>query len=282
MSFSLGDNLIFLKKKKYFFTALFFVITVLLIAIIVGQEGWGERSEKRIGITKNFCEMNHEGLIRQPMNTLSSFALCIPGFYILWKWEDQEPTQTVHYEQGQSPLKYQSIESALFAITCILVGLGAAAAHGTQSKEGSTLDVLAMVLWILFPIIFNISRMRKYDSISFFTIWSIVSLLGILILKTDIFLSKIGVANFYMFAIPLWIIIEIVAVKSKLRESNKWLMFGTLSFTTGYLTWLYDQTEAGCNAYSLFQWHAVWHILCAVSMYSFWLHLRMENADQKL
>ena len=280
MSSSSDDKVLFFQNKKYFFIALSLVFTILLIAIIAGQDGWGERSEKRIGTTKNFCEMNQEGLIRQPMNTLSSFALCIPGFYILWRWEDQKPTQSLEYQQGNSPLNYQSIESALFAITCILVGLGAAAAHGTQSKEGSILDVLAMVLWILFPIIFNISRIKKYNSYTFFTIWSIVSLLGILILKTDIFLNKMGVANFYMFVIPLWIIIEIIAIKIELRKSNKWLIIGTLSFTTGYLTWLFDQTETGCDAYSLFQWHAVWHILCAVSMYSFWQHLRMENKEK--
>ena len=282
MSSSSDDKILFFQKKKYFFTALIFLFTILVIAIIAGQEGWGERSEKRIGTTKNFCEMNHEGLIRQPMNTLSSFALCIPGFFILWRWEDQKPTQTLHYRQGESPLKYQSIESALFAITCILVGLGAAAAHGTQSKEGSILDVFSMVLWILFPIIFNISRMKKYNSATFLTIWVTSSLLGILILKTDIFLSKMGVANFYTIVIPFWVIIEIIAIKIKLREPNKWLIIGIISFTVGYLTWLFDQTEVGCDAYSLFQWHAIWHILCAVSMYSFWLHLRMENSEQEI
>ncbi len=277
MSSSLDDNISVFQQKKLFIAAIIFVISILLITIIAGQDGWGERSEKRIGTTKNFCEMNQEGLVRQPMNTLSSFALCIPGFYILWRWEEQNPSKHISFEQGKSPLNYQSIETMTFALTCILVGLGAAAAHGTQSKAGSTLDVFAMVLWILFPMIFTACRMMKYNSISFFTSWSIISLIGILFLKSDIFLDKMGVADFYMFAIPLWILIEAAAIKIKLRNLNKWLIIGTVSFLIGYLTWLFDQTDEGCNSHSLFQWHAVWHILCAFSMYAFWRHLRMEN-----
>ena len=277
MPFSLDEIETLFHKKKYFFVALFFIITLLLIAVIAGQDGWGERSEKRIGTTKNFCEMNHEGLVRQPINTFSSFALCIPGFYILWRWDEQTSSANTYFEHGTSPLNYKSIETMTFAITCILVGLGAAAAHGTQSKEGSTLDVFSMMLWLLFPMIFTICRINKYNSFSFFSGWVIISLFGIITLKSGLFVDKMGVGDFYMIAIPVWMLIEAFTIKIGLRNLNKWLIIGTLSFAVGYLLWLFDQTEAGCDSYSLFQWHAVWHILCAYSMYSFWHHLRMEN-----
>ena len=89
-----------------------------------------------------------------------------------------------------------------------------------------------------------------------------------------------GVGDFYMFTIPLWILIEVIAIKLGLRNLNKWVIIGTSSFAAGYLTWLFDQTESGCDSYSIFQWHAIWHILCALSMYAFWMHLRIENKKE--
>jgi hypothetical protein len=55
-------------------------------------------------------------------------------------------------------------------------------------------------------------------------------------------------------------------LKKKPQIEVRWLWIGTSLLGSAYIIWILDNTRLVCFANSLFQGHAVWHILGAIAV----------------
>lgn len=62
------------------------------------------------------------------------------------------------------------------------------------------------------------------------------------------------------------------------RRYTPWFFLGVGSFLSAYAIWLRGTADSAvCNPDSLVQAHAIWHILCAVATFAFFLFLRTQR-----
>jgi len=69
--------------------------------------------------------------------------------------------------------------------------------------------------------------------------------------------------------------------RTLIRQANPSLWIGLSCYIVANIVWRYGRDgEAACNPDSLFQYHAVWHILTGLSVYFFYLYFTTEsNSD---
>jgi len=121
--------------------------------------GWGEYSESLIGIPAQYCELGHDGLFREPMNSISNFAYIGVGLLLLWD-ADQQP------ENGPNPFSRKSLISPLYGISAVFLGLGSLAMHGTQTQIGGFLDWSGMMFWMTVFVGYSVGRVLRWDEIT--------------------------------------------------------------------------------------------------------------------
>ncbi len=253
------------------------IVILCAITLSFGLDGYyDERSERKVGKVTSFCELNRDGLLREPVNAISSLALCVPALVILHRWPSLSPDSEQQPSVGlghpvASPFNHQSPELAAFVVGSILVGCGAFAAHGTKMSIASTYDHAGMLAWILIPALWVARRNLGFSRRFWFAMWVSCSM-GF---TTYLHLTKgVGVADAYRVIIVVWMTLEMIAWW-RIDAPSRWMFAGTASFLAAYGAWnLGRKDSVACVPESVFQWHAAWHILCAVAIGFFWLHLR--------
>ena len=248
--------------RKTFTFGLYSILFFLVIYCLLFSIGFDERSQNKIGKVTASCEMNDDGLIRQPTNTITGLAMCLPGLLILWKWDEQ--SEKLPFENNKS-------EVFLYSGSVLFVGFGTALAHGSMMKLGSRLDTAAMIIWILIPITWAIIRVLNQSEKLRIQLWIGLS---IIITSYTLFSDNFGIIDFYFLVIPIWIILEIIAHFLNRGSINKWTMKSIYFFIIAYISrTIGENNSAFCNPDSLWQWHGVWHIFCTYVIWCTWMHI---------
>jgi hypothetical protein len=253
------------------------ILVALLLAtyVVMAESGFDERSEKKIG-DMTACELNRDGYIRQPANAFSNFAIVITGLLILHRM-DTMPRQSSATYAGRltSPYGEKTVESWLYGVSVIAVGMGSFFFHGSMTKFGLEFDKIAMAVWILLPITYAFIRAIGAGRLSHLILWSATSVAsGWAILFVDHF----GITDLYFILIPIWAALEIIAHLRHKFGFNRYMLLGSALFLVAYLIRAKGEgDDAICYPESLLQWHAIWHILSAVVIWLFWLHMTVVS-----
>lgn len=226
----------------------------------------------------HFCESNHmDQLIRQPSNTWSNLAYLVVGLFAL--------TLGVHdmkYSERKSSdnfLVRYPIFSIVFGISALYLFIGSFMFHASLTTTFQHLDqtglysVIVIILAFNFYKIFPLIRFRKGYRSSHG--WMIVfALLFNVLIYTKLWLINVNV----LFPI-LILIVFLTSLYYLLFVSNEhyftnymWAALTTLLLAG--IIWLLDRTNVVCNPESIFQGHALWHILTAVSILFIYLYYR--------
>ena len=200
-----------------------------------------------------FCETSHtQSPIRQPANTVSSLGFVFSGTIILFQMRQKEAARRL-------PAGY----SAIMGISSIMIGVGSAFYHASLTFIGQFFDVFGMFLLAAFMLVYAWER-----------IWNLrlTTTLG-LYLALNLFLSGLQIVipdtRRYVFAIIL--IVALLCeyyfhMKAKPQIEVRWMRYGISLLAVAYIIWILDNTHTICFEKSLFQGHAAWHILGAVSV----------------
>jgi hypothetical protein len=184
-----------------------------------------------------FCEAPRAAPFRQPANTWSNVAYVAAGGALI----------------GGG--------SVAFGALCLALGAGSAWFHATLSFAGEWLDV-----WIMFVIIgFLVARRAGRAG------W--VERRGQLIVFAAFSAAGAGVETFIPgrvapFAVTVGVLIVVTALgwRALRSDERRRFLWALGCFTLALTVWCLDRFFVWCSPNSLWQGHALWHVLCGVTL----------------
>ncbi len=241
---------------------LLFIISSIFVYLGIMNAWFGDVRE---GVML-FCEYARDGHIKQPSNSFSNFAFSISGLMVAWfvyKNKIEENNRFSNY----------NFYPMLYSASLILIGAGSFAMHATNAPWGGFFDLFAMYLFSSFLCSYAISRWFKLSNL-FFIIFFIINLsIGIFIL-----LAPSIKMNFILSLTDIWFGSQLIVAfifelflkyKRKITIHSTWGWAGVLTLIFSFIIWNLSRTHDSifCNPHSLFQGHALWHILDAIAAY---------------
>jgi hypothetical protein len=213
-----------------------------------------------------FCEaIGGNKLLRQPVNSLSSFAFVFVGVFVLILKQNTE--------------RFPAIYKTIFGAAAVVIGVGSAFYHASLTFIGQFFDVLGMYLLAVFAFVYALERLFEFNRRTTLTFYFGLNLL----LAT--MLIYVPETRRYLFGLVLiaGLIIEIIARKTrKIFIETKWWNIGLALFAIAFVIWIIDNKKIICDPNSVLQGHAIWHLLGAIAMLTLYAYYASEAITQPL
>ncbi len=207
-----------------------------------------------------FCEFQRCEWVKEPVNTYSNIGFLIVGLG-LWGRYHRVPQVRV------------------IAVGSVLVGILSAFYHATSSYVGEVLDLGSIYLILGGLVAFNLQRLGLLSVKTSERFAVAVSVLGMAILFRWRGIGE-TIFNVLLFlALLLELKIYLQARKPGLTCRYRFFWLALACHLTAFGLWWLDSEKILCSPQSLFQGHAVWHLLGAGTFYGlsrfylqFWIH----------
>ena len=236
---------------------------ILLLLSTYGPD-WAMYPPATCTATRCFCELPRVGsLIVQPTNSWSSYGYAFAGFLM------------IILSQGRGWVSgFHRHAAAWFGVTAIFVGLGSVLLHATLTLWGQFADVMGMYLVSGFMLVSAIARWRNMSARNAVILYLgvVAGLLAVLYLIPEVRRS--------LFAVVLLAAITVEMTFARPRRPGvqvSYYLFGIVIKAVALIIWNLDQNGFVCAPESVFQGHAVWHLLGATSLWCTFLYYRSER-----
>lgn len=245
---------------------------VLLGAFFVaGAFGWpGEF----VGAGGMFCEAFGASWVRQPANTWSNLGFVAAG---LWMANHAAAGFRTKMPAGNLFMQSRSMPF-VYAALVIFIGPGSMTLHASGHAWGHTADVLAMLIYIMFPIAWSATRLAGGGERLFWWIY-LPSTLALAVPHAFGILPFSGIV-LYAVLIPTALALEAALhLRRRICARRLSFMLGAAGcFALALLIWGLSLTGAPfCDPTSLLQGHAFWHLLCAAATVCIFLAYAKER-----
>lgn len=236
--------------------------------------------QQAIGNARQFCEMNREQLIVQPANTWSNLGFIIVG----WIFISVAKNDHKYFERATVNnllAKFPGF-TYLIGFSTLYMGIGSFLYHGTLTFPFQKMDQTGMYFLLV-----------AFLSYNFFKIFPIIKFRGKSYVSNKFFIvsAVIVQAIFYFFlwkfpinilfpSLTLLFFITNFILIHKIKNTISVAGFLKAAFVTllvAFSIWILDITDKLCSPTSIFQGHALWHILCATSIFLCYLYYRSET-----
>ncbi|MEO8452301.1 MAG: ceramidase domain-containing protein [Gemmatimonadota bacterium] len=209
-----------------------------------------------------FCEAVRPSGIRQPSNTLSSFAFLPIAFLVLGR----------SFRRGEA-VSPPAVYSLLYAGALFLIGLGSAFYHASITFVGQVFDVSGMYLLGTFAVLHAASRLRPIrPGIVAVAYLALNAILVAVLLTAPVFRR-------YLFALLIALAIGLELRARRLRPATAaagYLLGAVGLVAAGFLIWTLDLTRVICAPFGVVQGHAVWHVLTALGAGCLWRYYELD------
>jgi hypothetical protein len=218
-----------------------------------------------------FCETVGTGLIRQPVNAYTNLAYLLAGISVL---VSLKKTKSSHLPQSSiSGLPRRLL--ILFGIAYIAVGIGSFIYHASFIFLGEELDDDSMYMIGIFLVLFEAARLRGLSVKQFLWIYFSLNVF----FEAAIYFFPVIRGMLFAILMVIAFTIELYARKqTKLKDEVRLTDRANLLFLAAYLIWILDKTHLLCYPDSLFQGHAVWHLMTA---YAGWVMFKAMDCEYK-
>lgn len=210
-----------------------------------------------------FCEAINTNLLRQPANSLSSFAFVFVGVFVLVLKQNEK--------------RFPAIYKTIFGAAAIVIGIGSAFYHASMTFIGQFFDVFGMYLMVVFVFVYALERLFAFNHRTTLTLYFGLNFL------LAMMLIYVPETRRYLFGLVLitGLIIEIIARRTKkIFVETKWWNIGFALFATAFVIWIVDNKKIICDPHSILQGHAVWHLLGAIAMLMLYAYYGSEVTTQ--
>lgn len=237
---------------------------VVLAALSALGPDWSAYLPASCTATHCFCEAPRAGaLVVQPAATWSSFGYVLIGFAMIVLAGGRD------WVSAMPPIAARTL-----GVTAIVVGVGSALMHATLTLWGQFLDVVGMYLIGSFQLVWALARWRRIGD------GRAILLYGALCAVLIAALIVLPEVRRWLFAVLLIgaIAVEMIFARP-LRPGVRVSLFlyGLLAMSVAFVIWILDQNGVVCAPHSLWQGHALWHLLGAASLGLLFAYYRSER-----
>lgn len=218
-----------------------------------------------------FCEVDSGGLFKQDANSVSALLFVYLGLVIAWRVGRQ---QAEGYPQLPDNLMNRTdFFSGVYALAVIILGWSTVVMHGSLTAMGGFLDVSSMYIWVSFCVCYSFIRIIRRGAFLFLLLYGGLS--------TGLIFASLNVEKTFGTLIASAVILEGVyrlINRKRVCFENKWLLYTAVSFLSAFGIW--NLSLDGRPFYypdTIFQGHAVWHILCAVATWTIYRYYQSEK-----
>jgi hypothetical protein len=260
------------ERKWIFRIALITAIISFAVFIVAIINGWfGETGTAGA----DFCEAEHEGLIKQPANTWSNFAFIAAGLLTARQLASGK------FQANNNSMTRNIFYATFFSCIIVLLGPGSMAMHATQTRAGGFFDMLSMYLIASFMTAYSFQRFFNLKPVHFTIIFVTVLSTCIYANFSDThFIFEYFGNTAFAFYISLSILFELLNAFIKKMQHKKAWGFSALAFLlTAFTIWNLSLDDSPfCDPSSIIQGHAIWHILDAAAAYCLFRHYVSETS----
>ncbi len=260
--------------RRVFYIPLVTAISSLTLLFVAAANGWlGEWS----GAGRKFCEAARPGLIKQPVNTWSNLGFVFVGLLAGWKlWRGA-------YAQNKNALTQNTFYAAFFASLGVLIGPCSMAMHATETELGGLLDLASMYLIASFITAYSCERYFRLSTASFLAVFAAVMVICLTTRNLPYKMPLVGSFGTFIFGVFIitGTIFEMLnSFVRKLDHDFLWGAFSAGFILLAFVIWNFSLTGGPCcQPYSVLQGHAIWHLLCAASLYFLFRYYVSEHSE---
>ena len=228
-----------------------------------------------------FCEFVRAGTVRQTANTWSSFAFVWVGFWILGvtiadRNDVRRGANDAARGADNGAILLRPVHAIVFAVALMLVGVGSAFYHASLTFAGQFADVFGMYLIGSFMLIYNVARLRPLSDASAMLLYLSLNVLLALLLY---FVPE---TRRYLFALLIVVALVIDVAVRRQRSfvaHTRYLTSSVSMLAVAFVIWTLDLRRVVCSPASVWQGHAVWHVLGAAACAGLFLFYRSERVQ---
>ncbi|GAA4408510.1 hypothetical protein GCM10023187_30480 [Nibrella viscosa] len=250
--------------------------TLLMLMLWIGLDAslpgtvWSVMTISKSALTVEYCEFNHpQRFFHQPINTYSNLAYFFFGILIL----------LIARHDYRNRVNRQANRLADFPLLSVLMGscfvylsIGSAFFHASLTYVGQRVDmnatysILITLLGItLYHLVYRIRLSRLQQRL---WVAALVAVIG-LFLPLALLVPSSRLVPALILLLNAGMVMHFVQFRAQ-RSIGLVLLSLTLVVLAIYIRTL-DVQKVGCDPYSFFQGHALWHLLTALSSFcSYW------------
>lgn len=238
-------------------------------------EGW---ALGKSGTYQEYCELNDlAATIRQPANSWSNFFFFFFGLLILRDvWLDRRSSQP------KSLVKASYGYGVVLALTFFCLTFGSFLFHASLTRIGQRWDMTftyGLAATLLAGVTYRLGHPR---------LWkrgprSQATLVGLIVLIQTLFYTFKWYLNAKLVLGGMFVAIVLIALYLQISQYKRFkLTLSLLAFSSliaAIVIRELDVAKVGCDPESIFQGHALWHLLAGLSAYFSFQFLRQEKVN---
>lgn len=235
------------------------------------------------GNSSTFCEFNRWNmLIIQPSNTWSNFGFLVVGLILISIGIKD------HYYRKRDQVNNLIAKHPAFTLmlgaSLIYLFIGSFFYHASMTLAFQKLDITGIYAVVIAMFAYNAFKAVPMVKI------------GSRIRSTHKLLIAVGIALNVVFFVEIWkwninivfpILIGLLFVlnfinmrrKTIAKMYRKYLLSSAITMGAAATIWILDRSDALCMPTSIFQGHALWHLLCALAVLFMYFYYRSEEFD---
>jgi hypothetical protein len=239
---------------------------------------WSGMKISQSAVTVEYCEFNHpHRFFHQPINTYSNLAYLFSGIFILLlarQDQKQLPNQTSDRLAGFPLL------SVLMGCCFVYLSVGSAFFHASLTYIGQRVDMNAtysIMLTLMGITLYHLAyRITLSPSQQRLAVLFLVVLIG-LFLKIALLVPSSRLVPSLILLLNAGMLIHYFQFRQ--QRSLGLLLLSLVLIIAAIVIRTLDVRKVGCDPYSFFQGHALWHVLTALSSFCSYWFFRYKKAN---
>lgn len=261
--------------RSFGFTLIMLLAWMGLNTVLDGSV-WDGMTLSKSALTVEYCEFNHtDRFFHQPINTYSNLVYFFFGILILqMAWEDYKNSEL----NTLNRLQQFPLLSALMGLCFIYLSFGSAFFHASLTWVAQRVDMngtysisLTLLSLSLYLVLHKINFTNRAKNI-----WMI----ALIVLIVTFFKIHLMVSSSIL--LPVLILLNLVLTILNYMQFRKersifWVILSLVLMVIAVKIRTLDVQKIGCDPYSFYQGHSVWHLLTAMSSFCSYVFFRFTN-----